>query len=113
MSARSRPSALPPILARYVESAEASLAAPFKGLTADGTVAHGLFPIQAPGSRPGRSSRPPRALVASLGPEQRAPALFPVDADDAWRRWSNIHPFLMRHGVCLETDPVARAGVAG
>ena len=21
--------------------------------------------------------------------------------DEAWRKWSNIHPWLMRHGVCL------------
>ena len=25
---------------------------------------------------------------------------FAID-DDAWRKWSNIHPWLMRHGVCL------------
>ncbi len=101
MSARSRAATLLPNLAKYVESAEASLAAPFKGVTADGTIVPGLFPIQATGV----STRPlldaVRALVASLGPEQRARAMFPVDGD-AWRRWSNIHPFLMRHGVCLD-----------
>jgi hypothetical protein len=39
--------------------------------------------------------------VTSLGAEQKGKALFPLDSD-AWRRWSNIHPFIMRHGVCLD-----------
>jgi hypothetical protein len=34
-------------------------------------------------------------------PQQRTKALFPLDSD-AWRRWSSIHPFLMRHGVLLD-----------
>jgi len=42
-----------------------------------------------------------RAFLASLSDGQRARALFALESD-AWRRWSNIHPFLMRHGVCLD-----------
>src|SRR5205823_1992982 len=49
------------------------------------------------------------ALLGALESEQRTKALFPVDTD-AWRRWSNIHPYLMRHGVSLdEMSPDQRA----
>jgi hypothetical protein len=47
------------------------------------------------------------AFLASLGPEQRARALFSLDSD-AWRRWSNIHLFVMRHGVCLDEMSLAQ-----
>ena len=40
-------------------------------------------------------------LLDSLSAEQRARTLFALDTD-AWRRWSNIHPYLMRHGLPLE-----------
>jgi hypothetical protein len=40
------------------------------------------------------------AFLDALSPAERDAALFPVDSDN-WRTWSNIHPFLMRHGVCL------------
>src|SRR5262245_854747 len=33
--------------------------------------------------------------------------MFPVDTD-AWRRWSNIHPFTMRHGLCLDEMTLAQ-----
>ena len=58
-----------------------------------------LFPI----AKTGVSTRPiqdaAEAFLAALGPEQRARARFAIESD-AWRRWSNIHPFIMRHGVC-------------
>ena len=60
-----------------------------------------LFPL----AKTGVSTRPiqdaAEAFLAALAPEQRARALFPLESD-AWRRWSNIHPFIMRHGVCLD-----------
>ena len=101
VSARVRPAQLPPNLQRYVETAEALLAETFKGITADGTVVPGLFPLQATGV----STRPlldaAAAFLDSLSAEQRARARFTLESD-AWRQWSNIHPFLMRHGVSLD-----------
>jgi hypothetical protein len=101
VSARARAAELPPGLERYLQTAGASLAEPFKGITTNGRVVPGLFPIQATGV----STRPlldaARAFLAALGAEQKARGCFPLDSD-AWRRWSNIHPFLMRHGVALE-----------
>lgn len=108
MSARARPAELSANLQRYVETGEALLAAPFKGITADGTIAPGLFALEATGV----STRPLLAaaegFLAALADEQRQRVQFALDSD-AWRRWSNIHPFLMRHGVSLEQmTPAAR-----
>src|SRR5215831_2397839 len=91
---------LSPFLAEYRARGEAALAEPFRGITADGTVVPDLFALE----KTGVSTRPIReaaeAFLAALGPEQHQTALFSVDSD-AWRRWSNIHPWIMRHGVCL------------
>src|SRR3989475_4596967 len=101
VSARSPQPELPPHLQKYVATGEALVAEPFKGITADGSVIPKLFPIE----KTGVSTRPvtdaARALLDSLSAEQRARALFAL-ATDAWRRWSNIHPYLMRHGLPLE-----------
>jgi hypothetical protein len=108
VSARARPAELPPNLQRYADTGEALIAEPFRGITADGRVVSRLFPIQCTGvsARPVQDAA--EAFLASLGPEQRARALFSLDSD-AWRRWSNIHPFVMRHGVSLdEMSPAQR-----
>lgn len=101
VSARSPQPELPPHLQKYVATGEALVAEPFTGITADGSVIPKLFPIE----KTGVSTRPvtdaAQALLDSLSAEQRARALFPLDTD-AWRRWSNIHPYLMRHGLPLE-----------
>src|SRR5262245_28160980 len=101
-SARAFPAPASEFLLRYRDDGEALLAQPFKGITSDGVVAPGLFKVE----RTGVSTRPLRdaaeAFLASLDEAQRAQAIFPVETE-AWRRWSNIHPYVMRHGVCLET----------
>ena len=80
---------------------EAAIAEEFRGVTAQGQLAAGLFPIE----RTGASTQPVRAAadayLQSLEGSARAAATFPVDSD-VWRRWSNVHMFLMRHGVSLE-----------
>jgi len=84
----------------YVENALAAVAQPFKGITAEGTVVPGLFPIKKTGA-PTRSIREAAEdFLGSLNPEQRAKTLFPVDTVE-WRKWSNIHRTLMRHGTAL------------
>jgi hypothetical protein len=66
------------------------VAEPFKGVTADGTVRGGLFPIRATGvsTKPVMSAAV--AFVAALTPEQRKTTTFAVD-DSEWRRWNNVH----------------------
>jgi hypothetical protein len=108
VQARARAAQLPPNLQRYLESAEKALAEPFTGITADGGVVPGLFRLGATGvsTRPLLDSA--IAFLDALSPEQRARASFPLDSP-AWRQWSNIHPFVMRHGVLLdELTPAQR-----
>jgi hypothetical protein len=101
VSARARPAELPPPLQKYVETGEALIAEPFKGISAGGSAAPGLFPLKKTGVSTRQITDAARAFVDSLSEPQRERALFPLESD-VWRRWSNIHPFLMRHGVSLD-----------
>jgi len=82
------------------ERAQALLAEPFKGLTTDGNAIPGLYSIH----KTGVSTQPlvdaAEAYLAALSSAQRERACFAVDSDE-WRKWSNIHPWLMRHGQGL------------
>jgi hypothetical protein len=110
-SARAFPAEPSEFLRRYRDDGEALLAQPFRGITTDGTVTPGLFKIE----KTGVSTRPIKdaaeAWLASLGSQDRAPAVFPVETE-AWRRWSNIHPFVMRHGVPLDAMSPSQRGRA-
>lgn len=77
-----------------------SLKEPFKGITADGHVESGLFPLRATGVAPAPLVDAVRAFLASLDEAQRRAVTFDVDGE-VWRTWSNIHRNLMRHGLCL------------
>jgi hypothetical protein len=101
MSARSLPAELSANLRKYLATGEALVAEPFRGITADGTVVPRLFSLQKTGVSTHAVRDAAEAFLASLGDAQRARAQVGLDSD-AWRRWSNIHPFLMRHGVCLD-----------
>ena len=101
VSARATPEKLPETLQRYLANAHASLAEPFKGISADGRPVRGLFPIAPTGVSTQPITDAAAAFLASLGGEQKGRASFALD-DDSWRRWSNIHPHLMRHGVPLD-----------
>lgn len=101
VSGRALSSPLPEGLQKMLEVAEAAVAQPFVGITTDGKPTPGLFPLQQTGSPTTPIRQAAEAFLAALTPQQRADALFPL-ASDVWRRWSNIHPFLMRHGVLLD-----------
>ncbi len=94
----------PPMADRMHEfraRADAAVAEPFRGITTDGTPVKGLFPLR----RTGVSTAPIRtaaeAFLATLDDGQAARGTYPIESD-AWRRWSNIHAFVMRHGLLLE-----------
>jgi Protein of unknown function (DUF3500) len=113
VSARARQAELPPQLVKYVETGETLVAEPFKGITLDGSPVPSLFPIQKTGVSTAPITEAARAFLASLSDGQRTRALFALESD-VWRRWSNIHPFLMRHGVCLdEMSPGQRDSALG
>src|SRR5687767_12898489 len=76
--------------AGYVENALKAAAEPFKGITHNGTVVPGLFPIRKTGVPTDAVRQAAQAFVESLVPEQRAKTLFPVHTVE-WRKWSNIH----------------------
>jgi hypothetical protein len=84
----------------YLEKSLAAAAEPFKGITTDGTVIPGLFSIKKTGVTTQPIKGAAENFLDSLSPEQRSKTQFPVDTVE-WRRWSNIHPTLMRHGMSL------------
>jgi len=85
---------------------------PFKGVTTDGTVIPGLFPIMATGV----STAPVRAaahrFLAALTPEQRARTSFPVD-DPEWRLWNNVHRYARQGTSFKEMTETQREAAFG
>jgi hypothetical protein len=84
----------------YLEKSLAAAAEPFKGITSDGNVIPDLYGIRKTGVSTQSIREAAEAFLGSLTSEQRVRTLFPVDTDQ-WRKWSNIHPTLMRHGTPL------------
>ncbi|MGL4621018.1 MAG: DUF3500 domain-containing protein [Chroococcidiopsis sp.] len=83
---------------RRSREAEASgLADPFKGVTTDGNVVPGLFPIRSTGVSTAPVRKTAEAFLATLTSEQRAKTVFSVD-DPEWRKWMNQH-FYIRQGT--------------
>jgi Protein of unknown function (DUF3500) len=87
-------------LERMLARAKDSLREEFRGITADGTVEPGLFPLRKTGLSPEPQLRAAREFLASLDAPQRQRVSFDIESG-AWRSWSNVHPFLMRHGLGL------------
>jgi hypothetical protein len=77
-----------------------SLQEPFKGLTANGTIEAGLFPLRKTGVSLAPMIAAANAFLSSLDATQRTAVRFDVDGE-VWRTWSNIHRNLMRHGLCV------------
>lgn len=73
------------------------LAEPFKGVTTDGNIIPGLFPIRSTGVSTEPVRKAAGAFLASLTEEQRAKTTFSVE-DPEWRKWMNQH-FYVRQGV--------------
>ncbi|WP_226889761.1 DUF3500 domain-containing protein [Nostoc sp. MG11] len=83
---------------RRSQEAEArGLAEPFKGVTTNGDVVSGLFPIRSTGVSTAPVRRSADAFLATLTPEQRSKTIFSVD-DPEWRKWMNQH-FYIRQGT--------------
>jgi hypothetical protein len=76
------------------------LAEPFKGITTNGKVETGLFPIRSTGVSTEPVRKAAEIFLAALTAEQRAKTMFAVD-DPEWRKWMNQH-FYVRQGVCFK-----------
>jgi hypothetical protein len=98
---------------RMSEEAERrGLAEPFKGITTDGNLVEGLFPIKPTGVSTAPVRQAAEKFLASLAAEQRAKVLFPID-DAEWRKWMNQH-FYQRQGVSFaEMTPPQREAAFG
>ena len=94
-------SVLPERMSGYKTAGDASVAQPFKGITTDGRSLPGLFPIRETGISAQPIKETAERFLASLGDEDRLSASFALDSD-VWRRWSNIHVYVMRHGAWLD-----------
>ena len=79
------------------EAEARGLAEPFRGITTDGKVIPGLFPLRSTGVSTAPVRRAARSFLDGLTPEQRARTVFPED-DPEWRKWMNQH-FYVRQGV--------------
>ena len=93
-----------PIAQRFREYGEAgrrAIAEPLVGITTDGHPVPELFALQSTGVSTEPLRLAAQAFLESLGAEQRGRATFDID-DPMWRGWSNIHCFIMRHGVALD-----------
>jgi Protein of unknown function (DUF3500) len=90
----------PGMLRAIVDRIPAALAEPFQGIAAGNGIVSGLFARERTGIPLNSLVEAGRAFLAALTPAQRKAACFAID-DEAWRRWSNIHPWLMRHGIGL------------
>lgn len=89
-------------LQRRLRAAEEALGDPFRGITTDGTIVPDLFPLRDTGVSNGRIATAAFQFLENMeDPEAYDAAMFDVDSEE-WRRWCNIHPFLMRHGLLLD-----------
>jgi hypothetical protein len=94
---------------RMLARAKDSLREDFKGITADGTVHPGLFPMRKTGVSVEPVLRAARDFLATLDARQQRQVSFDIGSE-LWRAWSNVHPFLMRHGLGLhQLAPAQRA----
>jgi len=87
-------------LAGLTDEQKGALDTPFVGVTTNGRVTPGLFPIRQTGVSTAPIRTAAQALLNGLSAEQRTRISFPVD-DREWRLWINT-PQPARQGVSLE-----------
>jgi hypothetical protein len=108
MPAHERPPQYSEFLQRMLARARESLSEEFRGITADGIVRPGLFPVRKTGVSLQPILRAARDFLAMLDAQAQRQVSFDMESD-TWRSWSNVHPFLMRHGLGLyELAPAQR-----
>lgn len=84
-----------------IDGGEEAIAEPLEGIHTPAGVVGGLFPLHPTDIATSRIRDARGALVLVLSATQKDLVQFPLDTDN-WRRWCNIHRFLMRHGLMLD-----------
>jgi hypothetical protein len=88
------------------------LADPYRGISTEGKVIPGLFPIRSTGVSTAPVRRAAERFLVSLTAQQRKATIFAVD-DPEWRKWMNQH-FYVRQGVSVgEMNRAQRAAAFG
>ena len=100
LSARHKPE-LPGLLLDLENFGDAHVAERFIGITTDGVVMPGLFPIEKTGVDTAPLVDAARAFLDSLDGASRSKACLPIGSEQ-WRTWCNVHIYMWRHGVLLE-----------
>lgn len=88
--------------AQYAANGKEVIHSPLVGVTTNGEAVPDLFAVEATGASTVPIKNAADAWLACLDLAQRDAATFAID-DSAWRAWSNIHVFVMRHGVLLNS----------
>src|SRR5487761_723452 len=86
---------------RILANIQAAIAQPFTGLTAEGKIIPGLFPLAETGIPTRRIKEAADAFLALLSQERSAQLCFAVDGPE-WRLWANNTRPIMRHGLLFE-----------
>lgn len=92
------------------QAEQRGLAEPFRGVTANGELVYGLFPIRSTGVSTAPVAEAASSFLEALTEEQRADTRFPVD-DPEWRKWMNQH-FYVRQGVSFRDMDDAQRSAA-
>ncbi len=100
LSARHKPQ-LPGLLLDLERFGDARVAERFVGITTDGAVVPGLFPIGKTGVDTAPLADAAGAFLDSLDSASRSKACLPIGSEH-WRTWCNVHIYMWRHGVLLE-----------
>jgi hypothetical protein len=93
-----------------VDFEQKGLAEPYKGITTDGKIVPGLFPIQSTGVSTAAVRAAAEKFLGSLTGAQRAKTMFAID-DPEWRKWMNQH-FYVRQGISFKDMNEAQRGTA-
>jgi hypothetical protein len=104
LSGRTRIENLSPVMASMVGEANAALAHPVTGITDDGSVRPGLYPLGPTEVSTASITEAAQHLLSVVDAEHRERLVYPLDADEK-RLWFNVHPNVMRHGLLLEDLP--------
>jgi hypothetical protein len=96
-----RPFQLTPRQQSMLDQARAGLAEPFSGVICPVPGSQELSPLATSHASTASLLEASRTFLATLDVQQRRTACHAID-DQAWRQWSNIHPWLIpRSGVNL------------